>query len=185
MKQVLRDRVLKAIRDRELIHPGDRVLVAVSGGTDSVALLHLLNELTLLGEFTLVGIAHFNHQLRGLAADSDERFCRDLAARLGLPIMDGTEDVRTLALDSHLSIEAAARTARYSFLEKAARNMAAQVIAVGHTRDDQAETFLLKLLRGAGPRGLGGIYPRRGIVIRPLLEISRADLENFFDARSA
>ena len=181
MKHVLRDRVLKAIRDRKLIHPGDRVLVAVSGGTDSVALLYLLHELTLLGEFSLAGIAHFNHQLRGSAADSDERFCRDLAARLGRPITVGTENVRALALDSHLSIEAAARTARYRFLKKAARNMAAQVVAVGHTRDDQAETFLLKLLRGAGPRGLGGIYPRRGIVIRPLLEITRADLENFLE----
>ena len=181
MKQVLRDRVLKAILDRKLIHPGDRVLIAVSGGTDSVALFYLLNELALLGEFSLAGIAHFNHQLRGSAADSDERFCRDLAARLGQPITVGTEDVRTLALDNHLSIEAAARTARYRFLEKAARDMAAQVIAVGHTRDDQAETFLLKLLRGAGPRGLGGIYPRRGIVIRPLLEMSRADLENFLE----
>jgi tRNA(Ile)-lysidine synthase len=155
------------------------VLAALSGGPDSVALVHLLLELQAAGEVTVAGAAHFNHQLRGVNADADERFCRDLAASLCLPIEVGSADVRLVAQETRRSVEDAARTLRYRFLEEAADRLHADAIAVGHTLDDQAETFLLRLIRGAGPRGLASIYPRAGRVIRPLLEIRRADLHQY------
>jgi tRNA(Ile)-lysidine synthase len=158
------------------MRPGDRVLVALSGGPDSVALLHILRALEGRGEVVVAGVAHFNHQLRGAEADADEHFCRELAARLGLPIEIGRADVAALARQSQRSIEDAARSARYLFLNSAAERLGADAIAVGHSLDDQAETFLLRLIRGAATRGLAGIRPRAGKVVRPLLEIDRAEL---------
>ena len=179
----LRLRVLRTLRTHQMVPPGGRVLVALSGGPDSVALLHLLRELEAGGELAIAGAAHFNHQLRGEAADADERFCRELTAGLGVPLEIGTQDVRALAKLQHRSIEDAARTARYAFLEAAADRLRADAIAVGHSRDDQAETFLLRLLRGAGPRGLAGIRPKAGRVVRPLIETSRSDLREYAAAR--
>lgn len=175
----LASRVLRTVRTHQMVAPGGRVLVALSGGPDSVALLHVLRELEARDELIVAGVAHFNHRLRGAAADADEQFCRDLAAGLGLPADIGSDDVRALAKAQHRSIEDAARTVRYAFLEGAADRTCADAIAVGHSLDDQAETFLLRLLRGAGPRGLGGIRPRAGRVIRPLIEISRQDLRAY------
>ena len=178
----LHQQVRRTIRRYGLCPPGSRVLVGLSGGADSVALTLLLLELSATAEFSVAGLGHFNHQLRA-AAGGDEQFCRDLAARLGLPLAAGAADVRAYALAERLSLEDAARRSRYTFLHRAAANAGADLIAVGHTRDDQAETFLLKLSRGAGLAGLGGIYPRRGIVIRPLLDASRADLRAWLQAR--
>lgn len=166
-----------------MVPRGGRVLVALSGGPDSVALLHLLRELEARDELVVAGVGHFNHGLRGDAADADEQFCRELAAELGLPIEIGADDVRALARAQHRSIEDVARTARYAFLEAAADGCQAGAIAVGHSLDDQAETFLLRLLRGAGPRGLAGIRPKAGRVVRPLIEISREDLRAYAAAR--
>ena len=151
----------------------------MSGGSDSVALIRLLHELATESGFQLTGIAHFNHQLRGVAADEDETFCRELAATLALPIDVESADVRILARTRRTSIEDAARQARYAFLERAASRARADRVAVGHTRDDQAETFVLRLLRGAGPRGLAGIYPRMGLIIRPLLDVGRRQLRDY------
>jgi tRNA(Ile)-lysidine synthase len=158
---------------------GARVLVALSGGPDSIALLDILRELERRGELTVAAIGHFNHQLRGREADDDELFCVALGTGLGIPVEVGRADVRGLARAERKSIEDAARTARYAFLDDAADRTGADVIAVGHTRDDQAETFLLRLLRGAGPRGLAGIHPRAGRVVRPLLEIPRDELRSY------
>ncbi|MDQ3211189.1 MAG: tRNA lysidine(34) synthetase TilS, partial [Acidobacteriota bacterium] len=155
-------RVLRTIRRHALIPPGGRVLAAVSGGADSVALVHLLRELEPAGHVRVVGIAHFNHQLRGAESDADEAFCRGLAATLELPIECGGADVRAAAAAERRSIEDAARVLRYAFLERAADALGAAAVAVGHSRDDQAETFLLRLLRGSGARGLAGILPRAG-----------------------
>jgi tRNA(Ile)-lysidine synthase len=151
----------------------------LSGGPDSVALLHALQILEQRGHLVVAGAAHFNHQLRGAEADADELFCRELAASLRMPILVGRGDVRRMAGETGRSIEVAARTARYGFLNGAAVSLDVVAIAVGHSLDDQAETFLLRLIRGAGPAGLAGIRPRAGIVIRPLLEISRADLRAY------
>jgi tRNA(Ile)-lysidine synthase len=170
--------VRRTIRRYGMIPPGGRVAVALSGGPDSVALLHVLRELEAAGELVVAGVAHFNHQLRG-AADDDERFCREMAEGLGVAIECGRGDVRAAARGSGRSIEDTARQLRYAFLHEAAARLRADVIAVGHTRDDQAETFLLRILRGAGTRGLGSIRARAGDIIRPLIEVSRAELRRF------
>ena len=175
--------VLRTIRRDALIEPGGRVVVALSGGPDSVALVHVLRELEDGGHVRLAGVAHFNHQLRGADADADEAFCRTVAAELSLPIECGTADVRSAAREQRRSIEDTARSLRYGFLEQAADRLAADRIAIGHSRDDQAETFLLRLLRGSGPRGLAGILPRAGRVVRPLLDIPRAELRAYVAAR--
>jgi tRNA(Ile)-lysidine synthase len=158
------------------------VLVGVSGGSDSVALTLLLLDLAPHNGFSLAALAHFNHQLRP-SATRDEEFCRCLAERLGLPILVEGCDVRAHAASSGLSLEDAARRARYDFLGRAAAEAGATRVAVGHTQDDQAETFLLKLMRGAGLTGLGAIYPKRGLVIRPLLDVSRRDLRGYLAGR--
>jgi tRNA(Ile)-lysidine synthase len=177
----LHQRVRKTIERYALCPAGSRVLVAISGGSDSVALLFLLRDLAENGKFTLAGLAHLNHALRP-AAGRDERFCRELADRLRLRIAVKTEDVKGYARVRNLSVEDAARRIRYDFLEQAADAFGADRIAVGHTQDDQAETFLLKLIRGAGLTGLAGIRPRRGRAIRPLLDVARSDLRTYLSA---
>jgi tRNA(Ile)-lysidine synthase len=176
---ILSARVLRTIQRHALVVPDGRVVVALSGGPDSVALVHLLQELERRGHLALAGLAHFNHQLRGTASDADEAFCRALAAERGLPFECGRADVRAAAKEQGRSLEDAARVLRYAFLERAADLLRADRIAVGHSRDDQAETFLLRLIRGSGPQGLAGILPRAGRVIRPLLDIPRVELRAY------
>ena len=178
----LLQQVRRTIRRHDLCPPGTRLLVGLSGGSDSVALTFILRELADTSGFAIAGLAHFNHRLRP-TADRDEQFCRALASRLDIPIVVAAVDVREYAAAERLGIEEAARRARYAFLHRSAADLQAGRIAVGHTRDDQAETFLLKLVRGAGLTGLGGIYPRRGVLIRPLLDVSREDLQGFLKGR--
>ena len=166
------------MRRHALVPPGARVLVGLSGGSDSVALTRLLLDLAEYGEFTVVGLAHLNHRLRA-SAERDESFCRHFAQRLGLLIIVEAAEVRPYSQSHGLSIEDAARRLRYAFLDRVAADIGADRIAVGHTQDDQAETFLLKLMRGAGLTGLAGIYPRRGAVIRPLLDVADVDLQAY------
>lgn len=177
----LHQSVRRTIRRHGLLPPGARVLVALSGGSDSVALTRLLLDLSAHGEFTLVGLAHLHHGLRA-SADRDEAFCREFAARLGLPIVVERGDVAAYAASHRLSTEDAARRLRYGFLEGTAAALGATCMAVGHTQDDQAETLLLRLMRGAGLTGLGGIPPQRDRVIRPLLDVPRADLRVYLEA---
>ena len=156
--------------------PGTRVVAAVSGGVDSVALLLLLRDLHDRGDVVLDCAAHLNHRIRGEAADGDEAFSRALARELGVAIVTERVDVPALAREQRLSIEVAARNARREFLERVQTSRGADRIATAHTADDQAETVLLRLVRGAGTRGLGGIAPRRDVWIRPCLERSHAEL---------
>jgi tRNA(Ile)-lysidine synthase len=157
-------------------------VVAVSGGADSVALLHLLDAVTAKRGPELV-VAHANHQLRGRDSDADETFVRLLAARLGHRFTSARLDVRGEAKRSRESVEMAARRLRHGFLAKAAQEAGASTIALAHHADDQAELFFLRLLRGAGGEGLGGMGwrspspadPRRTL-IRPLLDLSKTDL---------
>jgi len=174
----------KAVLAREgMWTPGTGVLAAVSGGADSTCLLDLFLRLREESPFDLA-VAHLNHSLRGAESDRDEEFVRSLAGRLGLPFhvrrlspgsLEGSKD----------GLEAAARRARYAFLRETAREAGAKRVALGHTRDDQAETFLLRLVRGSGTRGLAGIYPVvEGLFIRPLLGVGRSDVETYLKERS-
>ena len=178
----LHHQIRRTIRKYELCPPGTRVLVGLSGGADSVALTLLLQELAATEGFTVVGVAHLNHRLRPTAG-RDEQFCRDFAAQAGLPIAVESMDVSGYAASQRLSTEDAARRLRYDFLHRTAGRVEAGRIAVGHTRDDQAETVLLKLIRGAGLTGLAGIHPRRGAVVRPLLDVARTDLRSYLRER--
>ncbi len=154
----MREKLLSYIRERSLLRAGDRVAVAVSGGADSVALLRLLVEMR--AELGIVlAAAHFNHGLRGGDALADEAFVGELAREHGLDFFVGRADVRDHALTTKLSIEAAGRELRYRWFAKLAAEQRLDAIATAHTLDDQAETVLLKFLRGAGTRGLAGIYP--------------------------
>ncbi len=175
----LLDRVRRTCERERLSQPGSRILCAVSGGADSVALLLILRELEQAGALAVAGAAHLNHQLRGAEADEDERFCAALAARAGVPFVADRADVAALARAGRRSIEDAARAARYAFFARAADACGADLVATAHTKDDQAETFLLRLLRGAGTRGLASIRPRAGRVIRPLLDVERAALRAY------
>ena len=177
-------RVRRTIRQHDLAGAHTRVVVALSGGSDSVALTHALLDLQRAGEIRVAGLAHFNHMLRE-AAPADECFCRELADSLGVPIVVDREDVGARVARERRSLEDTARRARYEFLEKARAQLAADAVALGHTRDDQAETFLLRLVRGASSRGLAGMHPKRGVFIRPLLDCRRGELRAFLAARGA
>jgi len=176
-------RTLDTIRGHGLLRDGARVLVALSGGADSVALLFVLRELEAAGVLTVAGAAHLNHLLRGADADADEAFCAALAARLAVPFVSERVDVASLARAAKRSMEHAARMARHAFFERTATALGADVVATAHTVDDQAETFLLRLLRGAGTRGLGSIRPRAGRVIRPLIDLERDALRELLRQR--
>tara|TARA_Y100000588_G_C14204956_1_gene904244 strand:- start:269 stop:1675 length:1407 start_codon:yes stop_codon:yes gene_type:complete len=175
----LSERVLASISRQALIPHGGGVLAAVSGGGDSVALLYLLAELSQKGAVSLLGVVHLNHQLRRPSSEHDEDFCGKLASTLGLPFIVEAVDVGDLARVKGISREHAGHVARYDFFERAAGKVGAVAVALGHTIDDQAETFLLRLLRGAGSAGLSGMRPRIGCVIRPLLTVTRAELRQY------
>jgi len=184
--------VFHYIRKQDLLRAGDRVGVAVSGGADSVALLRMLLELR--AELGIVlSVVHLNHCLRGTESDGDEQFVRDLAAHYDLPFFCARRDVKAYATEKRLSIETAARELRYQYFEELLRKGEFNRLATAHTLDDQAETVLLKLARGAGTRGLAGIYPKvlakrseqqRSLpselaIVRPVLSIQRRDLEEY------
>jgi tRNA(Ile)-lysidine synthase len=175
-------RVARSIRERALAGEGDAIVAAVSGGADSVALLLILHALAARARWRLAGVVHVNHGLRGAESDEDEAFVRALAARLSLPIEVARVDVRARVRERHQSIEAAARDLRYAAFADAVSALGATVVATGHTQDDQAETVLLRLLRGAGSRGLGGIRAKRGRYVRPLIDCRRQDLRAFLTA---
>jgi tRNA(Ile)-lysidine synthase len=186
--RALAERVLATIRKRELIRPGDRVAVAVSGGADSVALLLLLQELR--AELGIVlSVAHVNHKLRGAESDEDERFVSDLAGRHDLELLVRAAPVKP---EPGKGIEAGARDLRYGFFRELACTERVTKIATAHTLDDQAETVLLRIFRGTGIRGLAGIHPRLMLehegkpsteVVRPLLDLRRAEMREFLRAR--
>lgn len=183
MSRIL-DSARRTIRRHGLIERGARVVVALSGGADSMALLLVLRELAGSDGFQIAGAAHLNHQLRGVEADRDEAFCRRVAAVWAIPIDVERTDVAGLAQQLGVSIEQGAHIARHNFFKRAASRLDATAVAVAHTRDDQAETFLLRLLRGAGPRGLGGMHPRSGLVVRPFIDTSRADVRAYLAAQN-
>lgn len=171
-------RKVRAFCERhDMLPRGGIVLCALSGGRDSMAMLHILSRLAEEESFRIAA-AHFNHQLRP-TADRDEDFVRNWCREYEIPLTCGTGDVRAFAAREGLGVEDAARKLRYAFLETAARDMGAERIATAHHREDNAETVLLHLLRGTGLQGLGGIAPVRGEIVRPLLETNRAEIDAY------
>lgn len=174
--------VLKTVKKYGMLQPGDRVLVGVSGGADSLALLHVLREIRPEVPLALV-VAHVDHGLRP-AGREEAAFVRRIAAELGLTFVSCKADVAARQRKDHLSLQEAAREERYAFFLKAAHSRRAARIALGHTADDQAESVVMRFLRGSGTRGLSGIPPvRGGIFIRPLIERSRKEVEAFLTER--
>jgi len=179
---LLAQRLLTDLKKQEMLRPGDRVGVAVSGGADSVALLLLLLELReKLG--VVLSVVHFNHKLRGKASDADEKFVAKLAAKHGLEFRSSAVYVAKKAKDERANVEDAGRRARYDYFRSLVESGVCNRIAVAHTADDQAETVLAHLFRGTGLAGLGGIHPVSGPVIRPLLGVRRNELRHFLRAR--
>lgn len=188
----MKESVLGYVRAQQLLKAGDRVGVAVSGGADSVALLRVLLELR--GELGIVPVAvlHFNHRLRGHDSDEDERFVRALAERHGLEFRGAQADTAAVAQRAREGIEAAARRLRYDFFAGMLPLLPLDVVATGHTLHDQAETVLMRLLRGAGTRGLAGIFPRQVValhqgaghaaIVRPLLAVPRPAVLDYLQA---
>lgn len=179
------------IREQDLIPPGSTVLCAVSGGADSVAMLHALYRLRGRLNFRLAA-AHYNHRLRGEESDRDERFVEqfvrlccgehrysDGTVLPAVPLRTGSGDVAGQARLRGTGIEETAREMRYAFLRQAAKEAGADLIATAHTASDNAETILFHLARGSGLRGLGGILPRREEIIRPLLTVTRPQVEDY------
>src|SRR6202166_1585748 len=177
----LSQRLHNAIQRSGLIREGDRVGVAVSGGADSVALLLMLIAIKKKMGITLC-VLHFNHKLRGGAADADEKFVAALARRCKLPFYSATGAVKSTAKTDKANLEATARRLRYGFFAQCASEHHLDKIAVAHTADDQAETVLAHILRGSGLAGLGGIHPQVDKIVRPLLSAWRADLRSYLRA---
>lgn len=187
----LHRRILQFIRRQRLLKDGDSVVVGLSGGPDSVALVLILLDLSEGGKLALsVHLAHLNHGLRGAESDAEEGFCREFARRYGLDL----EVAKAAVADARgqgESIEAAARRIRYKFLARVAAKTGASAIATGHHADDVAESVLLRMIRGAGLTGLGAIAPQRPLskdaatvrLVRPLLKVRKADLLEFLRAR--
>jgi tRNA(Ile)-lysidine synthase len=175
---------LKTTEAYNMLKKGDSVLIAVSGGADSVALLDFM--LSISKEFSLkIGIAHLNHMLRGSESERDENFVKNAAKSLYLPFFSKKIDVYAYKKKKKLSLEEAAREIRYNFLEKTAENNAFNKIALGHNKDDNAELVLMNFLRGSGMTGLSGIPPvRDGKYIRPLINIEKKDILNYIKLKN-
>jgi len=179
----LEQRVLRTIKKYGMISPGDHVLAAVSGGADSVAMLHILHGLREhLG--IQLSVAHMDHGIRGEAARREAAFVQDLCARLGIGCVAETRDVPEHKIASGLSLQEAARDVRYGFFSDAMAATGAAKLALAHQADDQAETVLMRLVRGASLKGLAGIPAcRDGYIIRPLIEIERRAIEAWLHER--
>lgn len=181
MRSSLPQRVKELLERRRLVAPGDRLGVGVSGGADSVALLRLLHGMQDALGIRLV-VLHYQHGLRGEESAGDEKFTAELAGRLGLDFYREEEDVAAWAKSRRANLEDAGRELRTRFFERMIREARVTRVATAHTADDQAETVLAHLVRGTGLAGLAGIYPVAGPVVRPLLDVRRAELRDWLRA---
>ena len=172
-------KVFETICKHNMISRGEKILVAVSGGADSVCMLHALNALKTSFGFSIY-CAHLNHGLRGEAADSDERFVVELCGKLDIPVFTKTVDVRAFAKEKKISLEEAVRVLRYKFFDELSKKNKIDKIATAHNKNDNAETVLMRIFRGTGIDGLCGIsYKREDGVIRPLLDIEKCEIEEY------
>ena len=182
-ESVLPRKALAFARECNMFPPGASVLCALSGGADSVSLLGVLRELQEPLGLHTVAAAHVNHHLRGTDSDADEAFARSLCEKWETPIYVGHANVSAEAKRRRTGVEETARVLRYDFLEQTAIQAGFSHIATGHTADDNTETLLLHLVRGAGLSGLSGIPPVRGLLVRPLLRCTRTEVEDYLIAR--
>jgi len=174
--------VRKTIKKYEMLVPGERVVLGVSGGADSVGLLHALSEMWEC-ELDII-VAHLNHGIRGKEAERDRDFTEKIAESLGLKFESASVDAPGYRKRKGLTLEEAARALRYKFFEEVREKYKADKIATAHTLNDQAETVLMRLIRGSGLTGLSGIPPvTEGSVIRPLIETSRGEIEEYLESR--
>ncbi|MBL8151829.1 MAG: tRNA lysidine(34) synthetase TilS [Blastocatellia bacterium] len=189
-KEILYKKVVEEISRKRLFAAENSVLVALSGGADSVALLFLLKEIRdKLWTNLKLHIVHLNHKLRGEESDRDEEFVRRIGQRLDLPTSIESIDVADRALRSGSNIEASGRKARYDFFQRVCKEVGAECVATAHTMNDQAETFLMRLIRGAGPSGLAGIHSKiefqlsggKVNIVRPLLNVKRVEIETYLE----
>jgi tRNA(Ile)-lysidine synthase len=171
-------KVIDNIRSHDLIEQGEKVVAGVSGGPDSVCLLHLLNQLSGVLRFELHAV-HVNHMLRAAEAMADENYTVKLCGKMGVRLKIIRVDVAAIAKEKGISLEEAGRTARYEEFSRYAGSIGAAKIAVAHNRNDQAETVMMNILRGTGTAGLAGMDFKRNNIIRPLLNISREEIEKY------
>lgn len=176
---IMLNRICRFIEENNMLHSGDTVICGLSGGADSVCLLLVLSELKEQLGISLEAL-HVNHSLRGTESDSDEEFCRRLCQKLDIPFSAEQCDVRSFAHEFSFSCEEAARRMRYDIFAAHSRD---KKIATAHNANDNLETMILNMARGTGLKGMTGIPPVRGNIIRPLLEISRSEIEEFLKSR--
>jgi tRNA(Ile)-lysidine synthase len=174
----IEEKVLRFIDEKKIISANDKILVALSGGADSVFLIHFLNRYSKRFRFSL-GALHINHGLRGKEADKDEKFCMELTSKLNIEFYSVKKNVETFARKSGLSLEEAGRMIRYKEFEKIAGNFGFNKIATAHNSDDNAETILLNLIKGTGLNGISGIPFQRGNIIRPVLVLSKKEIIDY------
>jgi len=172
------DKVFSAIEKYEMLRGDEKVLVGLSGGPDSVCLLHVLHRLKDRLALDLAAL-YIDHGLRPDETRAEIEFCRQLCGELLVEFLDRSIDVRTYAKEHGSNLQEAARELRYMTFERVAYEIGAKKITLGHTIDDQLETFFMRMFRGSGPKGLSGIPPGRGMIIRPLLDVDREDIENY------
>lgn len=174
------NKVKTTIKKHSMLSDGETVLVGLSGGPDSVCLLHVLHNLR--DEFSLkLHAVYIDHNLRPDETPAEIAFCKTLCERLSVPLIIKLLDVKSFAREQGLNKQEAARQLRYWVFDEISFSIKADRIALGHNADDQIETLLMRLLRGAGPQGLSGIPPVRKNIIRPLIDIERTEIEDFLD----
>ena len=189
--EVLEEQVLKTIKKYKLIENKDKIVLGVSGGPDSICMLHLLNKLYKKGKNLIteencpkgpspmaIMVAHVNHMIRAEAND-DEKFVRDYCEKNKIEFYTKSIDVQNLANTNKIGIEEAGRLARYEFFEEILQKTQATKIAIAHNKNDKVETILMHTLRGSGMKGLKGIEPKRGNIIRPFIECDRSEIERY------
>jgi tRNA(Ile)-lysidine synthase len=184
MKSNLAERILKTIRNYDMVRPGDTILAAVSGGPDSIFLLHILVNLKRKLKLKGIIVANLDHGLRAKESRDDSRFVKEYSAKLGLKFMHKKVNLKS-SKSNGLSTEERARLAGYKFFNEAAKASGANVIAMGHTLDDQAETVVMRLIKGASLKGMAGVSPTRYEgkfkVIRPLIELEKSEILSYLD----
>ncbi len=177
------DKIKAFCRQKELLYQGDRILLGLSGGADSTCLFLVLLELAMEWGITLLPV-HINHNLRGEAAKEDETFCKELCKKYGLHLLVVSVEVENLAKTNGWTIEEAGRNARYEAFMKLAKEHNCNKIAVAHHKNDQAETVLFQLLRGSRLKGLSGMSVKNGTIIRPLLCMTREEIEQYLQEKN-